>query len=117
MAPCILSMGHDPDLMIVRTLILRRAGYVVEEVRERTAALSRAQCDSVDLLLICHTVPKVETQWLIANVRETRKLMPILCLGIHEVPDDGCIGVENDPEELLNALRQAIELPRFRDAS
>jgi hypothetical protein len=35
MASCILSMGHDPDLMIVRTLILRRAGYVVEEVRER----------------------------------------------------------------------------------
>ena|SRR6476660_8384375 len=119
MVPCILSMGYDPDLMIVRTLILRRAGYAVDEVFERTAALSRAQCDSVDLLLICHTVPRVETQWLIANVRKKRKLMPILCLtlGFHEAPDDGCIGVENDPEELLNALRRAIELPKFRDAS
>jgi hypothetical protein len=50
-------VGYDPDLMIVRILILRRAGYVVEEVYERIAALSRAQSDSVDLLLICHTVP------------------------------------------------------------
>jgi DNA-binding response OmpR family regulator len=119
MAPCVHSMGYDPHLMIGRTLILRRAGYVVEEVYERTAALSQAQSDTVDVLLICHTVPKVETQWLIANIRENRKLIPILCLtlSIHEVPDDVCIGVENDPEELLNALRRTIELSRFRDAS
>jgi DNA-binding response OmpR family regulator len=119
MAPCILSMGYDPHLMIVRTLILQRAGYVVDEVYERAAALSRAQCDSVDALLICHTVPKFETQWLIANVREKRRLMPILCLtlGIDELPGDGCIEVENGPEELLHALRRAIELSRFQDAS
>jgi DNA-binding response OmpR family regulator len=112
-------MGYDSDLMIVRTLILRRAGYMVEEVHEGTAALSGAQCDSVDALLICHTVPESETRWLITNVREKRKLMPILCLTleIHELSNDGCIGVENRPEELLNALRRAIELPRFRDVS
>ncbi len=42
--------------------------------------------------------------------------MPKRCLtfGIHQVPDDGCIGVDNDPEKLLNALRQAIERPKFR---
>jgi hypothetical protein len=113
MEPCILSMGGDPYLMTVRTLLLRSAGYVVDEAYERGAALSRAQCDSVDALLICHTVPKSERRWLIVNIREKRKLMPILCLtlGIHEVPDEGCISVESYPEELLNALRLAIKLP------
>lgn len=116
MAPCILSMGYDPHLMTIRTVLLRGAGYIVDEAYERTAALSRAQCDSVDVLLICHTVPKSQRRWLIANVREKRQLMPILCLtvGIHQVPDDGSIGVENNPEDLLNALGQAIEIPRLR---
>ena len=114
MSPCILSMGYDPRLMSIRTLLLQGAGYVVDEAYDRNAALSRAQCDSVDALLICHTVPKSERRWLIANVREKRQLMPIVCLtfGIHQVPDDGCIGVENDPEKLLNALRQAIKHPK-----
>ena len=103
--------------MSIRTLLLQGAGYVVDEAYDRNAALSRAQCDSVDALLICHTVPKSERRWLIANVREKRQLMPILCLTsrIHLVSDDGSIEVENDPEKLMNALRQAIKRPRFQD--
>lgn len=82
MAQCILSMGYDPHLMSVRTLLLRGAGYVVDEAYDRAAALSRAQCDTVDALLICHTVPKSDKRWLIANVREKRRLLPILCLTV-----------------------------------
>ncbi|MBZ5507829.1 MAG: hypothetical protein LAO78_20395 [Acidobacteriia bacterium] len=117
MALCILSMGRDPRLMSIRTLLLQGAGYVVDEAYDRAAALSRAQCDTVDVLLICHTVPKSERRWVVANVREKRTLMPILCLthGIPERVADGCIAVENDPEELLNTLTQAINLPRPRD--
>ena len=113
MGPCILSVGCDPRLMTVRTLLLKGAGYVVDEAYKRAAALSRAQCDSVDALLICHTVTKAERRWLIINIREKRRLLPILCLtlGIHEVPDDGCIAVGNDPEELLNALELAVKFP------
>jgi hypothetical protein len=99
--------------MVARTLLLKGAGYVVNEAYERTAALSRAQCDSIDVLLICHTVPKAEKRWLIINVREKRRLLPILCLtfGIHELPSDYCIRVRNDPEELLNALKLAVKFP------
>ena len=104
--------------MTIRTLLLQASGYMVHEAYERTGAVSRAQCDTVDVLLICHTVPKSERRWLVTNVREKRSLLPILCLtlGIYEVVGDGCIAVENDPEELLNALGQAIRLLRFRDA-
>jgi hypothetical protein len=119
MAPCVLSMGCDLHLMMARTLLLKSAGYVVDEAYDRTAAFSRAQCDSVDALLICHTVPKSERRWLIANVREKRRLLPILCLtlGFYELPDKECIGVENDPEELLNALRWAIKSQNSVDTS
>jgi CheY-like chemotaxis protein len=98
--------------MITRTLLLRGAGYTVDEAYEKAAALSRAQCDSVDALLICHSVPQTERRWLIARVRGKRKLMPILCLtvGMDHLPDDGCTGVASDPEELLNALAQALKI-------
>jgi hypothetical protein len=112
MAPCVLSMGCDPHLMMARTLLLKGAGYVVDEAYDRAAAFSRAQCDSVDALLICHTVAKSEKRWLIANVRQIRRLLPILCLtvGLYEVPGDDYISVESDPEELLDALSRAIKM-------
>jgi hypothetical protein len=104
-------MGHDPNLMSIRTLLLRTAGYVVDEAYDRVAALSRAQCDTVDALLICHTVSESERRWLAINVRRDRALMPILCLtlGIHELVGDGCIAVPNEPEELISALTQALK--------
>ena len=100
--------------MAVRTLLLRGAGYVVDEAYDRAAAFSRAQCDSVDILLICHTVAKSEKRWLIANIRDKRMLLPILCLtvGLYEVSGDGYIIVESDPAELLNALSRAIKVSR-----
>ena len=107
---CILSIGYDPHLMSIRSVLLKDTGYVVDEAYDRAAALSRAQCDSVDALLICHTVATPDKRWLIANVRAKRRLMPILCLttGIHEAPEEGCIAVANDPEELLSALESAM---------
>ncbi len=118
-SPNIVSMGCDPQLMNIRTLLLQGAGYVVDEAYEKTAALSRAQCDSVDVLLICHSVAKYDRQWLIARIREKRELMPILCLtvGIYQLPDVTCTAVANDPEELLNALARAAKLPRLRGTS
>ena len=114
--PGIVSMGCDPRLMNIRTLLLQGAGYVVDEAYEKTAALSRAQCDSIDVLLICHSVAKYDRQWLIARIREKRELMPILCLtvGIYQLPDVTCIAVPNNPEELLNALARAAKLPKLR---
>ena len=118
-SPSIVSMGCDPHLMNIRTLLLQGAGYVVDEAYEKTAALSRAQCDSVDVLLICHSVAKYDRQWLIARVREKRELMPILCLvvGAYQLPDITCTAVLNNPEELLNALARAAKLPRLKGAS
>jgi DNA-binding response OmpR family regulator len=103
---CILSIGRDPHLMTARTLLLKGAGYVVDVAHDRAAALSRAQCDSVDALLICHTIANADKRWLIANIRQKRRLLPILCLtnGTDESSADGCIAVDSDPEALLQAL-------------
>ena len=106
----IVSVGKDPILMASRTLLLRNAGYGVEEAYSVDKAISLVELDSIDLTLICHTVPKSEQTLLIAAVREKRRLMPILCIrsfAFVSVPST-CISVENEPIALLNAIERAI---------
>ena len=109
--PHILSVGNDPLLMSSRTLILRNAGYLVDEAYTVKKAISLVAADSIDVMLICHTIAKEDQQFLISTTRQKKRLMPILCLRAityQSVPQT-CNAVDCDPEDLLNALRQAIQ--------
>ena len=105
----ILSVGYERKWMESRTQILRSAGYRVDEVNNLKAALALAESDSVDMLVICDSVPRPEQQWLIARVRERRRMLPILCIGDYPYVSaaDCCLGVENTPVALLNAVKLA----------
>jgi DNA-binding response OmpR family regulator len=105
----ILSVGYDRTLMFLRSEVLRRAGYEVEEVYSTGEALSRIQSDNVDLLLICHTVRKHDQEKLVAAVRSMRSSLPILCVSIQELASaiSGCDPVRNTPMELLEGVRSA----------
>jgi DNA-binding response OmpR family regulator len=95
--------------MASRTLLLRNAGYGVEEAHKMEKAIALVERDSIDLTIICHTIPKSEQTVLISFVREKRLLMPILCirsLAIELAPRT-CISVQNEPVALLNAIKLA----------
>ncbi len=111
--PQILSVGKDRTLMASRTLILRGAGYRVEEAYSVDKAIKLVEADSIDATLICHTVPRPERQLLVAVIREKRRLMPVLCIRsyAYEAPPSTCIAVENEPANLLDAVRLAIKQP------
>jgi len=108
--PHILSVGSNAILMSSRSLILRAAGYAVEEAYAVDKAMSLVEADSIDVTLICHTIPKGDQQALVAFVRDKRKLMPILCIRsyAYEAAPRSCVAVDNDPEELLKTLKLAI---------
>ena len=105
----ILSVGHDHHLLSLRSAILETAGFDVIEAYSVCDALRLAQSDAVDLVLICHTIPKPEQKRLVAAIRDRRRLMPVLCVIAHDVvmPAEGCIGARAAPQLLLEALRQA----------
>ena len=111
--PHILSVGKDRHLMWSRSMILRTAGYSVDEAYTVEAAIKLVDQDSIDAMLICHTVPGREQNLLISTVRSQRRLMPILCIKayVFETTPKTSIAVENDPDALLNALRQALNRP------
>jgi DNA-binding NtrC family response regulator len=105
----ILSVGNDHHLLSMRTMLLENAGFDVIEAYSVSDAVRLAQSDTVDLVLVCHTVPKAQQKFLLSAIRARRRLMPFLCVIAHDVvmPAEGCSGVANAPQLLLDALRQA----------
>jgi DNA-binding response OmpR family regulator len=114
MAPLrIVSVSYERKLMELRSQVLRLAGYSVYETHTLHDALSLAQSDTIDILLICHTIPRPEQRWLISQVHEKRRLLPVLCIGnqAYVSRTDGCVGIENTPAALLDAVKLAAQPP------
>jgi DNA-binding response OmpR family regulator len=111
--PHILSVGANPTLMSSRSLILRSAGYLVKEAYTVGKAINLVEADSIDAVLICHTIPRDDQKVLISFVREKRRLMPILCIrsNAYESAPGTCTAVDNDPELLLNTVKLVTQPP------
>jgi DNA-binding response OmpR family regulator len=89
-------------------MVLRNAGYVVEEAYSLGNALRLVPSDALDLVLICHTVPASHQDRLIKAVRERRRLMPVLCITAYDGgAQKECVNVENSPYALIDAVRLA----------
>lgn len=107
----ILSIGRDRQLMASRSLVLRHAGYTVQEVYTSRQAVELARSDLVDLILICHTLSDLERHLLIARIRTQRRPVPILCLRDSDYSTgsvDGCKLVSSAPAELVAAVGSAV---------
>ena len=112
MAPLrIVSVSYERTLMELRSQVLRLAGYAVDETHTLDDALRLSQTDAVDILLICHSVPRPEQRWLISQVHQKRRLLPVLCIGnqAYVSSTDGCVGIENTPAALLDAVKLAAQ--------
>jgi CheY-like chemotaxis protein len=72
----LLSVGYDPILMPVRSMLLHQAGYEVVEARSLVEALKRIKAANTDLLLICHSVNEDERYLMIEASRLSSPLVP-----------------------------------------
>src|SRR5262249_8288869 len=106
----LLSVGCDPILMRSRFLVLRHAGFRVDEAYNIRDAFRVIKSDRVDDVVLCHTLFKDAQRLLVSGAREARGLLPILCITMqsHDLPEAGCMGVENDPAELVKSVRRAL---------
>src|SRR5690348_7519737 len=108
----ILSLGYDRTLIRLRSMVLRQAGYAVEEAYSIEQALARAKSDVIDLLLICHTIPASDQLKLINTVQRWRRWLPVVCVTNEEFACavDDCVAVQNSPVELLEGARSAASM-------
>ena len=110
-APQILSVGKTKSLMVSRSMLLRHAGYGVEEAYSLREALRILDSVLLDAVLICHTIPPADLDSLVFYIRERWKTLPIFCIDNTGVspPIKGCHVIPSTPEELLAALNAAIK--------
>jgi CheY-like chemotaxis protein len=115
----ILHVGYDDSLIALRSRILSRAGYAVEESDSVNKAIYLVESDLIDAVLICHTVPKIEQQLLVTAVKAKRRLLPVLCLRGYSYESNikECTVIDNDPAALLNAVRLATKPPIAQSAA
>jgi hypothetical protein len=108
--PNILCVGYEPSLLEARSMILRQAGYVVHEIAILELALSKMESDSIDGVVMCHSIPRKQQEWFVTRIMHIRCLLPILCIKNHPFEQcvRGCTGVDGEPDSLLTALAQAV---------
>jgi CheY-like chemotaxis protein len=89
-------------------MVLRNAGYIVEEVYSVRDALILMHSDALDLVLICHTIPTDLHDKLIQAIHTQRRLMPVLCITAYDgAAQKECVNVENSPYALIDAVKLA----------
>ena len=110
----IAHVGRDRDLMQSRSLVLRAAGFSVEEAYTFATALTLAE--EVDVLLICHSWLGPEKKRLVSALRDNRNSIPIICVKSHplEAHPDGCLSAETTPLAILDAIVAATEMGLVR---
>lgn len=110
MTTLILSVGRDQLLMKIRTMVLQRAGYQVEEAYSSSDAARLLASTRFNLVLICHTVPASEHSELAAHVRLLKPPIPIVCIsrnGFHSDQPD-CEVVNNFAPMFISDLRRIV---------
>jgi len=116
----ILSIGYDPILMPVRSLLLRQAGYEVVEAYSLGEALKKIKPGGFDLLLICHTVEQDEQNSLIEAMRLSWPAVPVLCLTTTPEYSDlksHCSAACSTAPEFLTDVSNAVRNPPGKRAS
>jgi len=105
----ILSVGRDRVLMPLRTMLLLRAGYGVDEACSKKEALRRLISGKFDLVLICHTIPELEQHELGAAVRRLLPGVPIVCISSNgPSTHEHCETVENIAPAFLTGLNAIL---------
>lgn len=107
----ILCVGREQELLSLRAMVLRGAGFRVDEECDLTRALQVALEGSIDLVLLCHTWNSSEQSRIIHSLRAARPHMPVACVITldHQGAPAGSVAVPSDPQRLIEAIRQLFQ--------
>lgn len=104
----IVCVGRDRELLALRAMVLRGAGFRVIEESDVTRAVQLAIQDSISLVLLCHTLSSLEQSRIIYGLRAISQHLRIACVTTldHQSSPDGSVAVPSDPPRLIDAIGQ-----------
>ncbi len=106
--PCILlHFGYDGLLSEARAVVLEQAGYEVVIAHSGKEALTVLRNRSVELVLVCHSVPSEEARSVLAEMKQLRPHVPIVMVHVGGLTQperryaDGFVDGLRGPDHLL----------------
>jgi CheY-like chemotaxis protein len=110
----ILMVGQTPELLKSLALVLRSAGYAVVTSDDSEQALHLALSDSIDLVLLCHSLEKSEVTFLVNSLAAKRRLLPVVYVSVSEFdfPPLGCLLAASAPSHLLRQVEILLHRQR-----
>lgn len=110
----ILAVGQDSELLDTRSYILRSAGYEVDSVMSTDQAIQRFKNGDFDLVLLCHSIPVEEREWIRATVHASSPRTPVVSIAsvfwvFSEHPDLAAdMTINGAPEKLLRGISDVL---------
>jgi DNA-binding NtrC family response regulator len=107
--PSILTISRDQSLQNTRTIILEQAGYTVSAALNDKDAVGFVEAiNTLNLVLMCHSVPEASRISLVTRIKELRPKLPILMLyngyDPTEAKVDGSLHSLETPEAMLDMI-------------
>lgn len=85
--PIILCVDDEENPLVLRKLVLQRAGYEVVTANSGREALRLAASQNVDLVLSDHLMPGMTGAELAQQLKATHPDLPVLLIsGVNEIP-------------------------------
>ena len=114
----VITISRDEPLQMTRTVLLRRAGYSVVALTTDAQVMQYLALDgrpSVNLILLCHSVPETSRVPLCEALKKHIPKAPILMLYNGYDPTaakvDGTLENLHSPEALLDTVQVLISNP------
>ena len=101
----ILCVDDEETPLILRKLVLEKAGYQVITASSAKEALERASSSAVDLVLSDHLMPGITGAELAQQIKSQYPSLPVVIIsGINEIPADA---------SCANAFLSKVEGPDY----
>lgn len=114
MPSVILALGKDPTILSTRSLILHSGGYIVKSSTSLDEAVALTGYVDADLVLLCHSIPAEERDWVIRTIRASGSRIPVYTVapasfGFSHNLANGT--VPSRPEDFLKSIKAALASP------
>jgi DNA-binding response OmpR family regulator len=112
----ILIFGYDTTLLRTRQLILSKAGFDTLTTTQLAEACRILSGQTVDLLILCHTLHETERKSILALARVSQETISVLTLVANASSyttdgQDGILSTLDGPDILLAALHRLTDAP------
>jgi CheY-like chemotaxis protein len=112
--PIILCVDDEDTPLLLRKLVLQKAGYDVLTASSAKEALQIAASNTIDLIVSDHLMPGVTGAELARQLKSEHPKIPIILLsGVNEIPTgaevaDGFLSKVEGPDRLCRTIREAL---------